>query len=94
LTATYANGGTSLTTTTISGGKIFTFSADHGLSVDDEIYWDNSFNGVIADNAYFVETIPANNGAPEAKAIPKHKGKATKKTTRPDARSPLTLEKM
>jgi hypothetical protein len=40
------------------------------------------------------ETIPANNGAPEAKAIPKHKGKATKKTTRPDARSPLTLEKM
>ena len=61
LTATYANGGTSLTTTTISGGKIFTFSADHGLSLDDEIYWDNSFNGVIADNAYFVETIPANN---------------------------------
>ena len=40
------------------------------------------------------ETIPANNGAPEAKAIPKHNGKATKKTTRPDARSPLTLEKM
>jgi hypothetical protein len=61
LTATYADGGTSLTTTTISGGKIFTFSADHGLSVDDEIYWDNSFNGVIADNAYFVETVPANN---------------------------------
>ena len=61
LNATYANGGTSLTTTTISGGKTFTFSADHGLSVDDEIYWDNSFNGVIADNGYFVETIPANN---------------------------------
>jgi hypothetical protein len=61
LNATYANGGTSLTTTTISGGKIFTFSADHGLSVDDEIYWDNSFNGVTADNAYFVETVPANN---------------------------------
>jgi hypothetical protein len=61
LNATYANGGTSLTTTTISGSKIFTFSADHGLSVDDEIYWDNSFNGVIADNGYFVETVPANN---------------------------------
>ena len=61
LNATYANGGTSLTTTTISGGKIFTFSADHGLSVDDEIYWDNSFNGVNADNGYFVETVPANN---------------------------------
>ncbi len=61
LTATYANGGTSLTTTTISSNKIITFSADHGLSVDDEIYWDNSFNGITAQNAYFVETIPANN---------------------------------
>jgi hypothetical protein len=40
------------------------------------------------------ETIPENKGAPEANAIPKHKGKATKKTTKPDARSPLTLEKI
>jgi hypothetical protein len=40
------------------------------------------------------ETIPENNGAPEAKAIPKHKGNATKKTTNPAARSPLTLEKI
>ena len=39
------------------------------------------------------EIIPENNGAPEANAIPKHKGKATKKTTKPAARSPLTLEK-
>ena len=61
LTATYANGGTSLTTTTISGGKTITFSADHGLSLDDELYWSNSFNGITAQNAYFVETIPANN---------------------------------
>jgi hypothetical protein len=40
------------------------------------------------------ETIPENKGAPDAKAIPKHKGKATKKTTKPEARSPLTLEKI
>ncbi len=59
LTATYANGGTSLTTTTISGGKTITFSGNHGLSVDDEIYWSNSFNGITAQNAYFVETTPS-----------------------------------
>jgi hypothetical protein len=58
LTATYANGGTALTTTTISGGKTITFSGNHGLSVDDEIYWDNTFNGITAQNAYFVETAP------------------------------------
>ena len=40
------------------------------------------------------ETIPENNGASEAKAIPKHSGNATKKTTKPDAKSPLTLEKI
>ena len=35
------------------------------------------------------EIMPANNGAPEAKAIPKHKGKATKKTTKPAGKSSL-----
>ncbi len=59
LNATYANGGTSLTTTTISGGKTITFSGNHGLSLDDEIYWSNSFNGIVAQNGYFVETIPS-----------------------------------
>jgi len=34
--------------------------------------------------------IPENNGAPEAKAIPRHKGNATKKTTSHDAKSDLT----
>ena len=59
LNATYANGGTSLTTTTISGGKTITFSGNHGLNVDDEIYWSNSFNGIVAQNGYFVETVPS-----------------------------------
>ena len=31
--------------------------------------------------------IPAESGAPEAKAIPKHKGMAIKKTTTPASRS-------
>lgn len=33
--------------------------------------------------------IPENKGAPEAKAIPKHSGKATRNTTRPAGRSLL-----
>jgi hypothetical protein len=59
LNATYANGGTSLTTIAISGGKTIQFSAAHGLSVNDEIYWTNSFNGITAQNAYFVQSTPA-----------------------------------
>ena len=31
------------------------------------------------------EIIPENNGAPLAKAIPRHNGKATRKTTKPEA---------
>ena len=31
--------------------------------------------------------IPENNGAPDASAMPKHSGKATKKTTRPAGKS-------
>ena len=61
LVATYANGGTALTTTTISSNKTITFSANHGLSVDDEIAWANTFNGITANNAYFVYSVPALN---------------------------------
>ena len=32
-------------------------------------------------------TMPANIGAPEARAMPRHKGSATRKTTNPAARS-------
>ena len=34
--------------------------------------------------------IPDKGGAPEAKAIPKQRGRATRKTTRPDAKLGLT----
>ena len=34
--------------------------------------------------------IPENSGAPDASAIPKHSGKATKKTTRPAGQSSFT----
>jgi hypothetical protein len=61
LNATYTPGGTTQTTTTISGGKTITFSANHGLVVGDEIYWTSSFNGIIANNSYFVYSVPALN---------------------------------
>lgn len=32
------------------------------------------------------DIIPENKGAPDAIAIPKHKGSATKKTTKPDGK--------
>jgi len=59
LNATYANGGSVLTTIAISGGKTIQFSAAHGLSVGDELAWDNSFNGIIGDDPYFVFSTPA-----------------------------------
>ena len=39
------------------------------------------------------DMIPENKGAPLASAIPKHNGKATKKTTKPAAKSDLRLAK-
>jgi hypothetical protein len=38
--------------------------------------------------------IPENNGAPEAIAMPRHNGSATRKTTKPEAKSDLRLAKM
>jgi hypothetical protein len=59
LNATYANGGSVLSTIAISGGKTIQFSATHNLSVGDELAWDNSFNGLIGDDPYFVYSTPA-----------------------------------
>ena len=59
LTGTYANGGTTPTTTTISGGNTITFSGAHGLSVNDGIVWTSTFNGIIGGEGYWVATVPA-----------------------------------
>ncbi len=59
LNATYANGGSTLSTIAITGGKTIQFSAAHNLSIGDEVSWDNSFNGITGDNPYFVYSIPA-----------------------------------
>ena len=58
LTATYDNGGTVLSVTTITGGKTITFSTNHGLVPDDDIEFTNSFNGIIAGEGYFVYSAP------------------------------------
>jgi hypothetical protein len=61
LTASYLNGGTVLSVTTISGGNTITFSTNHGLVVNDDIEFTNSFNGIIAGEGYFVYSVPALN---------------------------------
>ena len=59
LNATYANGGSVLTTIAITGGKTIQFGANHNLSIGDELAWDNSFNGIIGNDPYFVYSTPA-----------------------------------
>ena len=61
LTASYLNGGTVLSVTTISGSDTITFSTNHGLSVDSDIQFTNSFNGIIGGEGYFVFSVPAAN---------------------------------
>ena len=58
LTSTYDNGGTVLSVTTIAGGKTITFSGNHGLAVNDNITFTNSFDGIIGGEAYFVFSAP------------------------------------
>ena len=58
LNATYANGGSVLTTIAITGGKTIQFGANHNLSIGDELAWDNSFNGIIGNDPYFVYSTP------------------------------------
>ena len=61
LNSTYDNGGTVLSATTIAGNKTITFSVNHGLVVDDNIIFTNTFNGIIGGEAYFVYSVPAPN---------------------------------
>jgi hypothetical protein len=61
LNASYLNGGTVLSATTITGGKTITFSTNHGLSVDSDIEFTNTFNGITAGEQYFVFSVPAAN---------------------------------
>ena len=57
LTATYADGGTTPTVDSIANQSDITFSAVHGLSVNDGIVFDNTFNGLTAGEAYWVAEV-------------------------------------
>lgn len=53
----YALGGTTHTVTDITTGNTLTFSASHGLSTNDQIYWPSSFNGIVANTGYFIYSV-------------------------------------
>jgi hypothetical protein len=61
LNATYAAGGTSVTVTTITGTDTLTFSSSPSLSVNDQIVFSSSSNGIVAGTAYYVFSVPAAN---------------------------------
>lgn len=61
LNATYTPGGTSVTVTTISGGKTLTFSTSPSLSVNDQIVFSSTANGIVSGTAYYVFSVPAAN---------------------------------
>jgi hypothetical protein len=57
LNATYVNGGTTPTITTIAGNTTLTSTA-HGLSINDVIVFDTTANGLTAGTPYFVFSTP------------------------------------
>lgn len=59
LTATYANGGTTPTWTTIVGGTTLGTGSAHGLSINDVIVFGVTGNGITAGTAYFVFSVPS-----------------------------------
>jgi hypothetical protein len=61
LNATYTPGGTAVTVTTIVGGTTLTFSTSPGLSVNDQIVFSSTANGIVAGTAYYVYSAPAGN---------------------------------
>lgn len=61
LNATYTPGGTSVTVTDITGSKTLTFSSSPSLSINDQIVFSSTANGIVAGTAYYVYSAPAAN---------------------------------
>ena len=57
LSATYVDGGTTPTWTTITGGNTIATGSAHSLSVNDVIVFGSTTNGITAGTPYFVESI-------------------------------------
>jgi hypothetical protein len=62
LTATYANGGTTPTWTTIVGTSIVETGSAHGLAINDVIVFTSTTNGITSGTPYFVHSIPSSTG--------------------------------
>jgi hypothetical protein len=61
LNAVYAQGGTTHTVTDIVTGNTLVMSSAHGLSINDVLWFDNSFNGITGNLAYLIYSTPAAN---------------------------------
>ena len=61
LNATYADGGTTQTVTTISGSKTLTFGSSPALTVNDVIVFSSTANGLVAGVPYFVYSTNGSN---------------------------------
>ena len=59
LSATYANGGTTPTWTSITTNNTVNTGSAHGLSVNQIIVFGNTTNGITAGVPYFVQSIPS-----------------------------------
>jgi len=57
LVATYTGGGVTHTATDIALNSQISFSVAHGLSINDMIIFDNTFNGITGGEAYFVASV-------------------------------------
>ena len=61
LNATYLAGGTAVTVTDITGSKTLTFGTSPSLSVNDQIVFSVTANGIVSGTAYYVYSVPAAN---------------------------------
>lgn len=61
--ATYAQGGTAYTVTDTVAGNTVVFSTTASLQPNDQLWFDNSFQGIVANTAYFVVSTPNTSAA-------------------------------
>jgi filamentous hemagglutinin len=63
LAATYAQGGTVLTVTDTVAGNVVVFSTAANLQPNDQLWFSTSFEGIVANVAYFVVSTPNTSAA-------------------------------
>ena len=61
--ATYANGGNTFTVNQTIAGNTVVFTTAANLQVNDQLWFDNSFNGIVGNLAYFVVSTPNTSAA-------------------------------